>query len=188
MRPRGSPPTTCRTSSAKGISSWRFRTRGCRKSTRSTRTWSGCRRETGIPLVATNDCHYLTQEDARAQEVLVCIQTGKTLSDPNRMKFPTDQFYFKTYEEMAAVFSEIPDAVTRTLEIAERCNVHLEKKEHVFPHFEVPPGETLDSFFERVTRQGFAMRPRAAGTAARPPGGCGIRSKPTKTVWIWNLS
>src|SRR5690348_170823 len=115
-------------------------------------------RESGIPLVATNDCHYLTRDDARAQEVLVCIQTGKTLSDPNRMKFPTDQFYFKTYEEMAAVFSEVPDAVTRTLEIAERCNVKLEQKEHVFPHFEVPPGESLDSFFEKVTREGFSKR------------------------------
>ncbi len=115
-------------------------------------------RETGIPLVATNDCHYLTRDDARAQEVLVCIQTGKTLSDPHRMKFPTDQFYFKTYEEMAAVFSEIPDALTHTLEIAERCNVKLEQKEHVFPHFEVPPGESLDSYFERMTREGFARR------------------------------
>ena len=115
-------------------------------------------RETGIPLVATNDCHYLTRDDARAQEVLVCIQTGKTLSDPNRMKFPTDQFYFKTYEEMSAVFSDIPDALARTLEIAERCNVKLEQKEHVFPHFEVPPGESLDSFFERMTREGFARR------------------------------
>jgi DNA polymerase III subunit alpha len=115
-------------------------------------------RETGIPLVATNDCHYLARDDARAQEVLVAIQTGKTLSDPNRMKFPTDQFYFKTCEEMSAVFSEVPDAVARTLEIAERCNVKLEQKEHVFPHFEVPPGESLDSFFERVTREGFAKR------------------------------
>ncbi|HET7215753.1 MAG TPA: DNA polymerase III subunit alpha, partial [Terriglobia bacterium] len=115
-------------------------------------------RETGIQLVATNDCHYLTRDDARAQEVLVAIQTGKTLSDPNRMKFPTDQFYFKTAEEMSAVFSEIPDALTRTLEIADRCNIQLDKKEHVFPHFEVPPGESLDSFFERVTREGFAKR------------------------------
>ncbi len=115
-------------------------------------------RETGIPLVATNDCHYLTQADARAQEVLMCIQTGKTLSDPNRMKFPSDQFYFKSYEEMLAVFGEIPEALARTLEIAERCTVHLEKKQHVFPHFEVPAGETLDSFFERMTREGFAHR------------------------------
>jgi DNA polymerase III subunit alpha len=115
-------------------------------------------RETGIPLVATNDCHYLTQADARAQEVLMCIQTGKTLSDTARMKFPTEQFYFKSYEEMLSVFGEIPEALDRTLEIAERCNVHLEKKHHVFPHFEVPPGETLDSYFERVTREGFARR------------------------------
>jgi len=115
-------------------------------------------RETGIPLVATNDCHYLTQADARAQEVLVSIQTGKTLSDPNRMRFPTDQFYFKTHEEMRALFGEVPEALVRTLEIADRCNLHLEEKRHVFPHFEVPAGETLDSFFEKVTRQGFAHR------------------------------
>jgi DNA polymerase-3 subunit alpha len=115
-------------------------------------------RETGIPLVVTNDCHYLTQADARAQEVLMCIQTGKTLSDPNRMKFATDQFYFKSYDEMLQMFGEIPEALDRTLEIAERCNLHLEKKQHVFPHFEVPAGETLDSFFEKVARQGFSGR------------------------------
>jgi DNA polymerase-3 subunit alpha len=115
-------------------------------------------RETGIPLVATNDCHYLNQMDARAQDVLVCIQTGKTVSDSSRMKFATDQFYFKSLEEMQAVFAEAPEALSRTLEIAERCNVHLEEKQHVFPHFEVPQGETLDSFFEKVTRQGFALR------------------------------
>ncbi|MGO9274574.1 MAG: DNA polymerase III subunit alpha [Terriglobia bacterium] len=115
-------------------------------------------RETGIALVASNDCHYLTKADARAQDVLVCIQTGKTLSDSSRMKFATDEFYFKTYEEMLATFSEAPEALARTLEIAERCKVHLEKEQHVFPHFEVPAGETLDSYFERVTRQGFAYR------------------------------
>jgi DNA polymerase-3 subunit alpha len=115
-------------------------------------------RETGIPLVATNDCHYLNQLDARAQDVLVCIQTGKTVSDSSRLKFATDQFYFKSLEEMQAVFGEAPEALSRTLEIAERCNVHLEEKQHVFPHFEVPQGETLDSFFEKVTRQGFALR------------------------------
>jgi DNA polymerase-3 subunit alpha len=117
-------------------------------------------RETGIPLVATNDCHYITQADARAQEVLMCIQTGKTLSDTNRMKFATDQFYVKSYEEMMQVFGEISEVLHRTLEIAERCNLHLEQKQHVFPHFEVPPGENLESFFEKVTRQGFAERHR----------------------------
>jgi DNA polymerase III subunit alpha len=115
-------------------------------------------RETGIPLVATNDCHYLTQADARAQEVLMCIQTGKTLSDTSRMKFASDQFYFKSYDEMLQVFGEIPEALTRTTEIAARCNLHLEKSQHVFPQFEVPEGETLDTFFEKVTRQGFDER------------------------------
>ncbi|HUI40593.1 MAG TPA: DNA polymerase III subunit alpha [Terriglobia bacterium] len=132
-------------------------------------------RETGIPLVATNDCHYLTHQDARAQEVLMCIQTGKTISDTQRMRFSTDQFYFKTAAEMAARFAEVPEALTRTLEIAERCNLHLKKSQHVFPHFEVPPGETLDSFFERVTRAGFEERrpalerQRAAGRLRHAP-------------------
>ena len=132
-------------------------------------------RETGIPLVATNDCHYLTQADARAQEVLVCIQTGKTMSDASRMKFRTNEFYFKTYEEMSALFGrDVPEALARTMEIAERCNLHLEAKEHVFPHFEVPAGETLDSYFERVTREGFGHRRarlerlRAAGRLKYP--------------------
>ncbi len=131
-------------------------------------------RETGIPLVATNDCHYLTRADARAQEVLMCIQTGKTMGDSNRMKFPTDQFYFKSYEEMLKVFGEIPEALDRTVEIAHRCHVHLEKKQHVFPPFEVPAGETLESFFEKVTREGFAERRerlerwRAAGRLRQP--------------------
>jgi DNA polymerase-3 subunit alpha len=115
-------------------------------------------RETGIALVATNDCHYLTLADARAQEVLICIQTGKTLSDPNRMKFATDQFYFKTAEEMRKVFGEIPEVLDRTIEISERCNVHLEQKQHVFPRFDVPEGETLESYFEKMTREGFSRR------------------------------
>src|SRR6267154_131693 len=84
-------------------------------------------RETGIPLVATNDCHYLTHSDARAQEVLLCIQTGKTMSDTHRMKFATDQFFFKTAQEMAQVFGEIPDALERTVAIAGRCNVMIQQ-------------------------------------------------------------
>src|SRR5438046_532650 len=115
-------------------------------------------RETGIPLVATNDCHYVTKSDARAQDVLVCIQTGKTINDSTRMKFATDEFYFKPFEEMRQIFGEIPEALTRTAEIAARCNLHLEQKQHVFPHFEVPAGETLDSFFARVAREGFLRR------------------------------
>jgi DNA polymerase-3 subunit alpha len=115
-------------------------------------------KESGIPLVATNDCHYLTQADARAQEVLLCIQTGKTMSDPHRMKFATDQFYFKTAREMASIFSEVPEALERTWTIAERCNVRIEQVLSPFPEFKVPDGETADSYFERVARQGLAER------------------------------
>jgi DNA polymerase-3 subunit alpha len=115
-------------------------------------------RETGIPLVATNDCHYLTKSDAHAQEVLMCIQTGKTMSDTQRMKFATDQFYFKTAEEMAEVFHELPDAVSRTVAIADRCNVKIQRVSNPFPEFKVPEGYTTDSYFEKVVREGFASR------------------------------
>ena len=115
-------------------------------------------KESGIPLVATNDCHYLTQSDSHAQEVLMCIQTGKTMSDTQRMKFATDQFYFKTAEEMAHVFRELPDAVTRTVAIADRCNVKIQRVSNPFPEFKVPEGHTTDSYFERVVREGFTSR------------------------------
>ncbi|HEV2222033.1 MAG TPA: DNA polymerase III subunit alpha [Candidatus Acidoferrales bacterium] len=115
-------------------------------------------KETGIPLVATNDCHYLTRSDAHAQEVLLCIQTGKTMSDTNRMRFATDQFYFKTAEEMSKVFGELPDALLRTVAIAERCQVKIERVQNPFPVFQVPEGTTTDSYFERVAREGFAAR------------------------------
>src|SRR5277367_3739476 len=115
-------------------------------------------RETGIPLVATNDCHYLTRSDAHAQEVLMCIQTGKTMSDGQRMKFATDQFYFKTAEEMAQVFRELPDAVSRTVAIAERCNVKIQRVSNPFPDFKVPEGHTADSYFEKTVREGFQSR------------------------------
>jgi DNA polymerase-3 subunit alpha len=115
-------------------------------------------RESGIPLVATNDCHYLTKSDAHAQEVLMCIQTGKTMSDAQRMKFATDQFYFKTAEEMAQVFRELPEALSRTVAIAERCNVKIKRVSDPFPEFKVPEGFTADSYFERVVNEGFASR------------------------------
>jgi DNA polymerase III subunit alpha len=115
-------------------------------------------RDTGIPLVATNDTHYLTRADSHAQEVLLCIQTGKTMSDNSRMKFATDQFYFKTAVEMAEVFRELPDALERTLAIAERCNVKIQRVGNPFPEFKVPEGDTTDSYFEKVAREGFQSR------------------------------
>jgi DNA polymerase-3 subunit alpha len=115
-------------------------------------------KESGIPLVATNDCHYLTQSDSHAQEVLMCIQTGKTMSDTARMKFATDQFYFKTAEEMGKVFAELPDALARTVAIADRCNVKIQRVSNPFPEFKVPDGQDTDSYFERVVRQNFVSR------------------------------
>jgi DNA polymerase-3 subunit alpha len=115
-------------------------------------------KETGIPLVATNDCHYLHHDDAHAQEVMLCIQTGKTMSDAHRMKFQTDQFYFKSAAEMAQVFGELPDALSRTVDIATRCNVRIERIPSPFPEFKVPAGHTAGSYFEKVVREGFTSR------------------------------
>jgi DNA polymerase III subunit alpha len=115
-------------------------------------------KETGIPLIATNDCHYLHHEDAHAQEVLLCIQTGKTMSDSHRMKFATDQFYFKSATEMAKVFGELPDALSHTVDVAARCNVKIDRIPNALPEFKVPEGHTPDSYFEQVARAGFAQR------------------------------
>jgi len=115
-------------------------------------------KDLGLPLVATNDSHYLCENDAHAQDVMICIQTGKSIQDTNRMKFDGTQFYVKSHEEMARVFKDAPDVLARTLAIAERCNMRLEKISNPFPHFDVPPGFTLDTYFEHVTREGFARR------------------------------
>ncbi len=114
--------------------------------------------DTGIPLVATNDAHYLRKDDARAHEILMCIQTGKTMSDPNRMRFDHPEFYLKTKEEMLALFGELPEAVDRPWEIAQRCQVKLEKVKEPFPKFDVPVEHTIDTYFEHVARQGFEKR------------------------------
>jgi DNA polymerase-3 subunit alpha len=124
--------------------------------------------ETGIPLVVTNDAHYLTREDTRAHEILLCIQTGKTLSDPNRMRFATPDFYVKSRAEMMARFSEVEEALDRTWEIAQRCVVKLEKVKDPFPRFDVPEGHTTDSYFAYVAREGFEKRrPRLEALAAQ---------------------
>jgi DNA polymerase-3 subunit alpha len=111
-----------------------------------------------IPLVATNDSHYLCEDDSHAQDVMLCIQMGKTINDTNRLKFSGNQFYVKSAVEMEKVFSGYEDVLARTLEIAERCNVRLEKVHDPFPKFEVPAGYSLADYFEHVTRQGFANR------------------------------
>ena len=111
-----------------------------------------------IPLVATNDCHYLRREEARAHDILVCIQTGKTINSTDRLKLRTDEFYFKSPKEMELSFSAYPEAIKNTIEIAERCNLELKLKEHHLPVFPVPDNGDIDVFFEHQARQGLEKR------------------------------
>jgi DNA polymerase-3 subunit alpha len=114
--------------------------------------------ETGIPLVVTNDSHYLAHDDVRAHEILLCIQTGKTMSDPNRMRFSTPEFYVKSRTEMLSLFGEVEEALDRTWDIAQRCHVKLEKVKDPFPRFDVPALHTTDTYFAHVAREGFEKR------------------------------
>ena len=115
--------------------------------------------ETGIPLIATNDAHYLRREDAETQDILMCIQMGKTLDDPGRMKFETQEFYVKSEEEMAALFPNCPEALENTAKIAELCNVEFEFGKYHLPHFQLPEGYTDgDAYFEKLCMDGFARR------------------------------
>src|SRR5437899_8155995 len=123
-------------------------------------------KDLGLPMVATNDSHYLCEDDAQAQDVMLGIQTGKSIQETNRMKFEGTQFYVKNGDEMLRVFKDAPQVLSRTLDIAERCNLRLEKVPSPFPHFDVPDGFTLDSYFEHITRQGFARRMESLRTLA----------------------
>jgi DNA polymerase III subunit alpha len=114
--------------------------------------------ELGLPLVATNDVHYLKNSDFKPHDILLCIGTGKTVNDTERLKYHGDQFYLKTAEEMAKVFGDFPEALANTLRIAERCNVDLSSTENHLPNFDVPAGFTLDDYFEHIVREGFQAR------------------------------
>ncbi len=121
---------------------------------------------TGIPLVGTNDCHYLRAQDAKAHEVLLCIQTQKTMNDADRMRYGTDQLYLKSPDEMIAALSKWPGAVENTLRIAERCNVSFKLKQYKLPQYPVPGGGDLYEYFATKAREGFEERLleiRAAG-------------------------
>ncbi len=116
-------------------------------------------RETGIPLAATNDCHYLAREDAAMQDVLMCIQTGKLVEDQDRMRFETQEFYVKSEEEMRALFPNCPEAVDNTQKIADLCNVDFQFGTYHLPEFKLPKGESSgDAYFEKLCRRGFAQR------------------------------
>ncbi|MFR8079716.1 MAG: DNA polymerase III subunit alpha [Christensenellales bacterium] len=115
-------------------------------------------RETGLPLVATNDVHYINQEDAAVQDVLICIQTGRFLDEENRMKMDSDQMYLKSGTEMETLFSHVPEALENTQKIAERCHVELDFETQHLPQFPLPEGETNVGLLRRQAEEGFARR------------------------------
>ena len=115
-------------------------------------------RETGLPLVVTNDAHYLRKEDARMQDVLLCVQTGRTVDDPNRMKFQTEEFYLKSEEELRELFPGCDEAFENTMKIADRCNLEFVFNEYHLPSFPVPEGFTNEEYFRKLCEDGFRER------------------------------
>jgi DNA polymerase-3 subunit alpha len=115
-------------------------------------------RAQGLPLVATNDVHYCRQEDAPAQDILVCIQTNTTLNDPKRLKSESDQLFLKSPEEMARVFQDVPESISNTIRIAEMCSIDLGFRGYHLPEFPIPPGFTPDAYLESLCREGVQRR------------------------------
>jgi DNA polymerase-3 subunit alpha len=126
--------------------------------------------ETGIPLAVTNDAHYINKDDSRYQDVLMCIQTGKTVDDPQRMRFESRELYLKSEEEMRALFPDYPEAADNTAKIAERCNYNFEFGKYHLPRFPLPEGET-DSFeyLQKLCRAGFTARYETAPSSPSLP-------------------
>lgn len=114
--------------------------------------------EMGVKLVATNDCHYLNKEDAYAHEILLCVQTGSTITDPRHFKFSTDEFYFKSPEIMRQNFDHCPEAIATTQEIAERCNLEIPLGDYFFPDFPIDEGETAETMFRKACLDGLEFR------------------------------
>jgi DNA polymerase-3 subunit alpha len=124
-------------------------------------------KDLGLGLVCTNDVHYLRDTDAHPHDILLCIGTGKAFTDPKRLRYEARQFFLKTPEEMEKTFKDFPQALANTVRIADRCNVVLPEGENYLPNFDVPPGFTLDEYFEHVVREGFKERlPRLKQLAA----------------------
>lgn len=124
-------------------------------------------RETGIPLVATNDIHYVKQEHAEVQDVLLCIGTGRTMEDEGRMVFETKEFYLKDAEEMALLFGEHPEALANTVKIAGRCNVDFSFDQNYLPEYRIPEGHTVESYLRELCLKGLAQRYPGAGNEVR---------------------
>ncbi|MGH9344959.1 MAG: DNA polymerase III subunit alpha, partial [Terriglobia bacterium] len=132
-------------------------------------------KELDIPLVLTNDSHYLCGEDSHAHDVMLCVQTASKIHDANRFRFDSDQFFVKSADEMARLFPDAPQVTARTMEIAERCNFKLHPVENPFPEFAVPEWHTIDSYFEEVCRAGYRKR---IETAVRQLESRGIQRAP----------
>lgn len=111
-------------------------------------------RRIAMPLVATNDCHYLRRQDAEAHEILLCIQTGKTIDDPQHMRFQTDEFYFKSPDEMKAAFGHVPEAIENTIIISERCSLALDFNQVYLPHFDIEKGLSAADYLRKLAREG----------------------------------
>ena len=111
-----------------------------------------------IPLIATNDSHYIEDQDSRAHEILLCVQTADSMNNPKRFRFDTQEFYIKTAEEMLRLFKDTPEVCTRTMQFIDRCQLKMKAVDDPFPKFDVPEGETLDSYFEQVCRAGWRKR------------------------------
>ena len=124
-------------------------------------------KELSLPIVATNDCHYLNPEDAHAHDILLCIQTGKGHNDPNRMKMDTEELFVKSTEQMLEGFAHIPEAVDQSVAIADRCEVVLEFGKYHFPHYEAPDSQSLDDYLDACARQGLDHRLKDAGEVDR---------------------
>lgn len=112
-------------------------------------------RKMGLPLVVTNDCHYLNKEDAETHDILLCIQTNKKVTDQDRIRFGSNEFYFKTSAEMVALFKEWPEAIKNTVEIASRCHFDFPSSGYFLPQFKAPEGVSVEEYFERVVREAF---------------------------------
>ncbi|MGC9197394.1 MAG: DNA polymerase III subunit alpha [Acidobacteriaceae bacterium] len=119
-------------------------------------------KELDIPLIATNDSHYIEDQDSRAHEVLLCVQTAGSMNDPKRFKFDTQEFYIKSAEEMHRLFTHAPEVCTRTMQFPERCQLELSKVKNPFPQFDCPDGMDIDTYFEQVCREGWRRRRETA--------------------------
>jgi len=140
---------------------------GLEQQTRVNRDLVEMSRRLDIPLVATNDCHYLERHDAKAHDVLLCLQTGKTINDPKRMRFSTEELYVKSAEDMARLFGELPQAVRQTVTIAERCNLALTFGTFHLPHYAVPDDTTREAHLQQLAVAG--LKERLARMSAAPP-------------------